>query len=131
MLIVCCKCDFCHCAFLLTSVAGSLVTNHEMDVDQNVSCVNAVVNSDSMVKVVMIWQMTVFLIRIPRRSFGSRSGHAERKCIVVCLCRPNVIVDSGFQWMITCLKTHSSFLQKPYIADEAGEPSEFSWNLSG
>ena len=115
MLLVCSNGVFCQCMFISTAATGSLVSNHQLDTDQRVSCAVAIILS--LIKVLMVWQMTIFLLRIPRQQLNQPF---QRKLVLVCLI--NVMVISGNQWLVTSLYEHETFpLEQLYFGDVAGK----------
>ena len=115
MLLVCSNGVFCQCVFLCTAATGSLISNHQLDTDQRVSCAVAIILS--LIKVLMVWQMTIFLLRIPRQQLNQPF---QRKLVLVCLI--NVMVISGNQWLVTNLNEHETFpLEQLYFGDVAGK----------
>ena len=93
----------------------SLISNHQLDTDQRVSCAVAIILS--LIKVLMVWQMTIFLLRIPRQQLNQPF---QRKLVLVCLI--NVMVISGNQWLVTSLNENETFpLEQLYFGDVAGK----------
>ena len=121
MLLVCCFGIFCHCVFLLLSAGGILINNHEdRTAEHTLSklCILAIVHA--VVRMIMVWQMTVFLIGLPRRTFDTPFAHAEKKWVLIRLI--SVIVISGTQWLITSMANSSIIvLQRIFFGKVAGE----------
>ena len=117
MLLICGIGIFCQCIFLLMAAAGILMNNQTVDKEMHLSCVIAIVYST--VKVLMMWQMTVFLIGIPRRQFDSEIENGANKRVLVCLV--NVMVLCGIKWMILSLENNTFILQRLYFGIVAGE----------
>ena len=117
MLLICCIGIFCQCIFLVTAAVGILMNSQVIDRQEHISCVIGIVYSA--VKILMMWQMTVFLIGIPRREFEGEFHHARRKWVLICLI--NVMVVCGVQWIITSLTTNPFQLQRHYFGDVAGD----------
>ena len=117
MLLICGIGIFCQCIFLLMAAAGILMNNQTVEKEEHLSCVIVIVYSA--VKVLMMWQMTVFLIGIPRCKFDSEIENGAKKRVLICLV--NVMVLCGIQWMILSLEKKTFILQKLYFGDVAGE----------
>ena len=117
MLLVCSYGIFCQSIFLLTAAAGSLITNHGLAAEKRFSCIIAVVHST--VKVLMVWQMTGFLISIPRQKCDRLFDVPDKKISSVCLI--TVIVVSGTQWLIASIEHKTFLLEKLYFGDNSGE----------
>ena len=117
MLLICGIGIFSQCIFLVMAAAGILMSNQLVDRDEYLSCVIAIVYSA--VKVLMVWQMTAFLIRVPRRKFDSEIENGAKKRVLVCLI--NVMVVCGIQWVILTLEGKIFMLQKLYYGDAVGE----------
>ena len=117
MLHVCSYGIFCQSILLLTAAAGSLITNHGLAADKRFSCIIAVVHST--VKVLMVWQMTDFLISIPRQKCDRSFDVPDKKRLSIYLI--TMIVVSGTQWLIASIENKTFLLEKLYFGDNSGE----------
>ena len=117
MLHVCSYGIFCQSIFLLTAAAGILITNHGLAAEKRVSCIVAVVHST--VKVLMVWQMTRFLISIPRQKCDRSFDVFDKKRTAICLIA--VMVVSGAHWLITSIENKTFPLEKLYFGDNFGK----------
>ena len=127
MLLICCVGIFGQCIFLTTAAVGILMNSQRIDRQEHISCVIGIVYSA--VKILMMWQLTVFLIGIPRREFEGEFHHDRRKWVLICLI--NVMVVCGVQRTITILTKIRSAFRGTTLGMLLGTPSGFSWNLLG
>ena len=105
----------CHCFIRMLSAAAVLSSSTNTDRDDIDLCVIGLIHS--LVTVVPAWQMTSFLLSIPRRTIESRR---QLKFTLACLI--NIIVMCGTGWLVLTLDNKSTYpsIEMLYFGSDAG-----------